>query len=57
VIRGRRVQLRPVEEDDVPLILRWRNSPEVWWEMDHVVMSVNRDEFAAARARWDGDAG
>jgi hypothetical protein len=48
VIRGRRVQLRPVEEDDAPLIPRWQNS---------LVMSVSRDEFAAARARWEEGAG
>jgi RimJ/RimL family protein N-acetyltransferase len=35
MIRGRRVALRPVEEDDYPLILRWQNHPEVWWYMDY----------------------
>jgi RimJ/RimL family protein N-acetyltransferase len=35
VIPGARVLLRPVEEDDYPLIHRWQNDPEVWWRMDY----------------------
>ena len=35
MIPGKRVVLRPVEEDDYPLILRWQNHPEVWWYMDY----------------------
>ncbi|MFN2545210.1 MAG: GNAT family N-acetyltransferase [Actinomycetota bacterium] len=35
MIRGKRVVLRPVEEDDLPLVLRWQNHPEVWWYMDY----------------------
>jgi len=35
MIRGRRVQLRPVEEGDYPLIHRWMNHPEVWRYMDY----------------------
>ena len=35
MIPGKRVVLRPVEEDDLPLILRWQNHPEVWWYMDY----------------------
>ena len=35
MIEGQRVVLRPVEEDDLPLILRWQNHPEVWWYMDY----------------------
>jgi RimJ/RimL family protein N-acetyltransferase len=35
MIRGRKVQLRPVEESDYPLIHRWVNHPEVWRYMDY----------------------
>ena len=35
VLRGNEVVLRPVEEADHPLILRWQNDPEVWWWMDY----------------------
>jgi RimJ/RimL family protein N-acetyltransferase len=35
VIPGRSVVLRPVEDDDVEIIHRWHNSPEVWWSMDY----------------------
>lgn len=35
MIRGRHVVLRPVEEEDAPLLLRWQNHPEVWWFMDY----------------------
>jgi RimJ/RimL family protein N-acetyltransferase len=35
MIEGKRVVLRPVEEEDFPLILRWQNHPEVWWYMDY----------------------
>jgi RimJ/RimL family protein N-acetyltransferase len=35
VIQGRRVALRPVEEEDAPLILAWQNHPDVWWYMDY----------------------
>jgi RimJ/RimL family protein N-acetyltransferase len=35
VIPGKRVVLRPFEEDDLPLVLRWQNHPEVWWYMDY----------------------
>jgi RimJ/RimL family protein N-acetyltransferase len=35
MIRGRLVQLRPVEESDYPLIHRWMNHPEVWRYMDY----------------------
>ena len=35
MIRGKRVSLRPVEEDDIPLIHRWMNQPEVWHYMDY----------------------
>jgi RimJ/RimL family protein N-acetyltransferase len=35
VIRGKKVQLRPVEESDYPLIHRWMNDPEVWRYMDY----------------------
>jgi RimJ/RimL family protein N-acetyltransferase len=35
VITGRHVVLRPVEDEDLPVILRWQNHPEVWWHMDY----------------------
>jgi RimJ/RimL family protein N-acetyltransferase len=35
MIRGRQIQLRPVEESDYPLIHRWLNHPEVWRYMDY----------------------
>jgi RimJ/RimL family protein N-acetyltransferase len=35
MIHGSRVALRPVEEDDLPLIHRWMNHPEVWHYMDY----------------------
>ena len=55
MIRGRRVQLRPVEEDDVPLILRWQNSPAVWWDMDYERPSSVEDlREELATARQDG---
>jgi [ribosomal protein S5]-alanine N-acetyltransferase len=34
-IRGRKVFLRPVEEQDVELIHRWMNHPEIWHYMDY----------------------
>jgi RimJ/RimL family protein N-acetyltransferase len=34
-IRGRRVALRPVFEQDHPSIHRWMNNPEVWHYMDY----------------------
>jgi RimJ/RimL family protein N-acetyltransferase len=35
VLSGRLVTLRPVDEADHPLILRWQNDPDVWWWMDY----------------------
>ncbi len=35
MIPGKRVQLRPVEESDYPLIQVWMNHPEVWRYMDY----------------------
>ena len=35
MIEGRRVALRPVEDEDYPLIHRWMNHPEVWRYMDY----------------------
>jgi RimJ/RimL family protein N-acetyltransferase len=35
MIRGKHVSLRPVEEDDYPLIHRWMNNPKVWRSMDY----------------------
>ena len=52
MIRGKRVVLRPVEEDDHPLILRWQNHPEVWWYMDYprpFSLQDIRDDLEQAR--------
>ena len=55
MIRGRRVELRPIEEDDYPLILRWQNHPEVWWYMDYErPFSLPDIREDAERARADG---
>jgi len=35
MIRGRSVGLRPVEEQDLPLIHRWMNDAEIWRYMDY----------------------
>jgi RimJ/RimL family protein N-acetyltransferase len=35
VIPGKHIVLRPLEEEDLPLVLRWQNHPEVWWYMDY----------------------
>ena len=35
MIRGRTVVLRPVEDDDVGIVHRWQNDPDVWWSMDY----------------------
>ena len=55
MIAGKRVVLRPVEEDDLPLILRWQNHPEVWWYMDYerpfTLEDIRQDE---ARSRAEG---
>jgi ribosomal-protein-alanine N-acetyltransferase len=57
VIRGRRVDLRPVEEEDLPHLHRWQNRPEVWralaLERPQSLDEV-RDEVAAVRL--DGHA-
>ena len=49
MIRGRRVVLRPVEEEDLPLILGWQNHPEVWWYMDY----ERPFSFEDIREDWD----
>jgi RimJ/RimL family protein N-acetyltransferase len=36
-----------VEDDDLPLILQWQNSPNVWWSMDY------ERPFSAADIRAD----
>ena len=55
MIAGRRVVLRPIEEDDLPLIVRWQNHPEVWWYMDYerpfTLEDIRQDE---ARSRAEG---
>ena len=35
MIRGKKVDLRPTEESDYPLIHAWMNHPEVWRYMDY----------------------
>lgn len=35
MIQGRKVELRPTEESDYPLIHTWMNHPEVWRYMDY----------------------
>jgi RimJ/RimL family protein N-acetyltransferase len=35
MIRGKKVDLRPVEDSDLPLIHQWMNHPEVWRYMDY----------------------
>lgn len=55
MISGKRVVLRPIEEEDLPLIARWQNHPEVWWYMDYErpfsLADVVEDE---ARSRTEG---
>jgi RimJ/RimL family protein N-acetyltransferase len=55
MIAGKRVVLRPIEEDDLRLIVRWQNHPEVWWYMDYeqpfTLEDVREDE---ARSRTEG---
>ena len=55
MIPGKRVVLRPIEEEDLPLIARWQNHPEVWWYMDYErpfsLEDVRQDEV---RSRQDG---
>ena len=55
VIRGQRVALRPVEDHDVPLILRWKNHPDVWWYMDYErTFSLDDVREDLERAREEG---
>lgn len=57
MIPGRRVVLRPAEEEDAALFLRWQNHPEVWWFMDYerpwTLKGVRED---LERAREEGHA-
>jgi RimJ/RimL family protein N-acetyltransferase len=55
MIPGKRVVLRPVEEEDLPLVLRWQNHPEVWWYMDYErVFSLEDLREDLERARREG---
>jgi len=55
VLSGLRVVLRPVEEDDHPLILAWQNDPEVWWWMDYERTFTLEDiHESEARAKVEG---
>jgi RimJ/RimL family protein N-acetyltransferase len=55
VIEGRRVRLRPVEEEDIPTIHRWMNQADVWFALD-LERPTSLDEVRAevGRARSDG---
>ena len=56
MIRGDRVVLRPVEEEDLPLIQRWQNHPDVWWYMDYErPFSLEDVREDADRARAEGE--
>ena len=55
MIPGKRVVLRPVEEEDYALILHWQNHPEVWWYMDYErPFSLEDVTEGEARARAEG---
>jgi RimJ/RimL family protein N-acetyltransferase len=55
VIEGRRVRLRPVEEEDVPTIHRWMNQPESWFALDlERPLSVDEVRAEVQRARSEG---
>jgi RimJ/RimL family protein N-acetyltransferase len=55
VLRGREVTLRPVEDVDHPLILRWQNDPDVWWWMDYERTFTLEDVHESeARAKVEG---
>jgi RimJ/RimL family protein N-acetyltransferase len=52
MIRGKKVQLRPVEETDYPLLQRWMNLPEVWRQMDYELpysLADVRDDIERSR--------
>lgn len=55
VLRGREILLRPVREDDHPLILAWQNEPEVWWWMDYDrTFTIEDIHESEARATVEG---
>jgi len=55
VIRGERVLLRPVHDDDVPFIHRWMNHPEIWRNMDYEhPFSLEEVREDVRRSRDDG---
>jgi UDP-4-amino-4,6-dideoxy-N-acetyl-beta-L-altrosamine N-acetyltransferase len=48
MIVGKRVQLRAVEEEDLPLLVRWRNDPEVYrhfYEQEPLSLVMQRAWF------------
>ncbi len=54
-IAGRKVELRPVQDADVPLIHRWMNEPAVWRGMDYErPFSVDDVREDVERSRSDG---
>jgi RimJ/RimL family protein N-acetyltransferase len=53
MIRGRLVGIRPVSDEDVPLIHRWMNHPDVWRYMDYerpFSLADVRDDVERSRA-------
>lgn len=55
MIRGERVVLRPVEEQDYEDIKRWQNEPDVFAAMDYEQpFSLDDIRDSEARARLDG---
>lgn len=33
IIEGKKIILRAIEEEDLPLLHRWANSPEIWYQL------------------------
>jgi len=55
LIQGQRVRLRPVEEDDYPLIVRWQNEPQVFHDMDYELpFSIEDVRASETAAREEG---
>ncbi|MEX0991155.1 MAG: GNAT family protein [Actinomycetota bacterium] len=55
MIRGRNVVLRPVEEDDYPLIVEWQNEPDVFFQMDYErPFTIDDIKVSEASARLEG---
>ena len=53
MIRGELVALRPVQDQDLPMIHRWMNHPEVWRYMDYELpysLADVREDIERSRA-------